>query len=259
MKKLVVCICALGLLLGGAAKAEDGDLGVYLGVKLGVGVTRQSNTAFGMEAGSFSYLGDNYAWDHHRDGMGSVGEAVFGGGANVGYDFNRRFRFPVRVELDYTILANSTDKTIRNNTYNYTTNGVPTPESLDIELKTSIRLQTLMLNAWIDIPTGTKFTPYFGGGIGTAFIRHESAATEEPGSANPEVIKNSKNFTNFAWTAGAGVAYAVNERWTVDLGYRYVDAGSHKMHYKGDEGSGMYTSLGKIRSHNIMLGIRRTF
>lgn len=258
MKKLVVCVCVLGLLLCGAAKSEDGNLGVYLGVKLGMGVSKQSNTAFGMDANSFTYAGDTYSWDHHRDGMGNTNDAVFGGGATIGYDFGRRFNFPVRTELDYTILANAKDKTSKPNTYNYLTNGVPTPEDLNIEMQTSIRLHTMMLNVWVDIPTGTKFTPYFGGGGGAAFIRHKSAAIEEPGTPHAEVISGSKSFTNFAWNAGAGVAYAINDRWTMDLGYRYVDAGSHKMHYPG-EGEVMYTSLGKLKSHNIMLGVRRTF
>ena len=31
--------------------------------------------------------------------------------------------------------------------------------------------------------------------------------------------------TNFSWAAMAGVAYRIDARWVVDVGYRYLDLG----------------------------------
>lgn len=258
MKRLVICVLALGLLFGGVARAEECQLGVYLGVKFGVGIAKQSKTAFGMDAATVTEGGDTFSWDHHRIGMGNNSDAVVGGGASLGYDFSKRLSIPLRLELDYTILADAKDTTRNTGTFNIMYNGTPMSFQSELEVQTKIRLQTMMLNAWVDIPTGTKLTPYFGGGIGTAFIRHKSTAIEEPGTPAAEVVTASKSFNNFAWSVGGGVAYAINDRWTMDLGYRYTDAGSHKMNYSG-EGGNLYTRLNKIKSHNIMLGLRRTF
>lgn len=258
MKKLVACICVFGILLGGAARAEEQQNGVYVGAKIGAGIARHGGTTFGMDAATTTVGLDTYAWEHHGVDMGHNNDVVLGGGASLGYDFGKRFNFPLRLELDYTILAKAKDTTNKTATFDITVNGAPTSFQTDLAVRTSIGLQTMMLNAWIDIPTGTKFTPYFGGGFGTAFVRHESTGIEEPGTPNEERINASKSFANFAWNAGAGVAYNINDRWAMDLGYRYIDAGGHKMHYNG-EGGVMYTRQSKITSHNVMLGIRRTF
>lgn len=55
------------------------------------------------------------------------------------------------------------------------------------------------------------------------------------------------------------MAYNVNDNWALDLGYRYIDAGDHKMRYGGESGSMMFTKIDKIESHGIMLGVRYSF
>lgn len=77
--------------------------------------------------------------------------------------------------------------------------------------------QSLMVNAYYDINTGTKFTPYLGAGIGYAKVK---------GKANISALgSGSIDDNNFAWQIGAGVGYAVNENVSIDAGYRYVDNG----------------------------------
>ena len=105
--------------------------------------------------------------------------------------------------------------------------------------------QSLFLNAYYDIDTGTKFTPYVGGGIGYAKIE---------GSMSMPGMNISEDDTNFAWQLGAGVAYAVNKNISVDFGYRYTDM--------GDLTANIYpTEKFKIDvdSHELLLGVRYTF
>ncbi len=105
--------------------------------------------------------------------------------------------------------------------------------------------QSLFLNAYYDIDTGTKFTPYVGGGIGYAKIE---------GSMSMPGMNISEDNTNFAWQLGAGVAYAVNKNISVDFGYRYTDM--------GDLTANIYpTEKFKIDvdSHELLLGVRYTF
>lgn len=117
----------------------------------------------------------------------------------------------------------------------------------------SVRNQNVMLNAYYDFNTGTKFTPYVGGGIGLAHLKASSkfAGTDGADYAAGK-IKESSN--NFAWNLAAGVGYEVNSNITVDLGYRYVDNGDlTKTMYTGDRF--------KVESeaHEILLGARFSF
>lgn len=119
--------------------------------------------------------------------------------------------------------------------------------------KMSVRNQNVMLNAYYDFNTGTKFTPYVGGGIGLAHLKASSkfAGTDGADYAAGKIKESSKNF---AWNLAAGVGYEVNSNITVDLGYRYVDNGDlTKTMYTGDRF--------KVESeaHEILLGARFSF
>jgi opacity protein-like surface antigen len=71
-----------------------------------------------------------------------------------------------------------------------------------------------MANVWHDLPVSERLGVYAGGGVGGGgFSPMARASLVEP-SLPPAV-------TGLAWQAGGGVTYAVNERVTLDLGYRY--------------------------------------
>lgn len=260
MKWILTCACALGVLMGGSAQAiEDFPAGLYIGGKLGASVERFGDGKFGWNGGSVSFPdGKNLSWSRGHVGTGSNRDTVFSGGVNIGYDFGKSTYVPIRLELDYTLRGNASDDYRRTHAINYIYETFPGHVDSVLDVKTSIRLQTVMLNAWYDIPTETALTPYIGGGIGTAFIHHKSTATENPGTADQQRLHQSENFSNFAWSLGGGVAYNINDNWALDLGYRYIDAGDHKMRYKKGESS-EFIKIDKIESHDIMLGVRYTF
>lgn len=84
--------------------------------------------------------------------------------------------------------------------------------------ETEVETQSVMLNGYYDIDTGTKLTPYVGAGIGFAKVK---GIMSIPSTQYYESMDD----TTFAWQVGAGVGYAVTENVTVDAGYRYVDYG----------------------------------
>ena len=86
-------------------------------------------------------------------------------------------------------------------------------ESKDDGDKFKVENNSIMLNAYYDIETGTKFTPYVGAGLGMARLKLKGADVSE--SSN-----------EFVWQLGLGVSYAATDNVSVDLGYRYVDNGS---------------------------------
>jgi opacity protein-like surface antigen len=261
MKKFVATVAALLFtFLGGTAQAAEdvpsGDqLGLYVGGKIGMSNVRMSGRKFGMNAGVEDFGGVIYAVDHQTLGMGDKNETVWGGGLTLGYDFDKRFNTPVRVELDYTIRDKASRSSSADGTWYYTMGGVPGIENNTVAMKTSVQLQTLMLNAWFDIPTGTAFKPYLGGGIGWAFIDF-SASSIENGDPSTMVSTGTKSSTNFAWSLGGGLGYDITQNWTVDLGYRYINAGDVKEPF---EGGYFYSKIGRIEAHDVMLGIRYTF
>ena len=104
--------------------------------------------------------------------------------------------------------------------------------------------QSLMLNAYYDIDTGTKLSPYIGAGIGYAKV--EGKLTE---NISGHQYQSSMDDNTFAWQVGTGLGYAITENITIDAGYRYMDYGSF------DEG---FSEL-DTNAHEIHLGARYTF
>lgn len=236
-------ILALTLVLTAPVMAQaEGTkpVGVYVGGHLGMSIENFSGR-------KMNDVDSDYSWS-----PSSKTDSAFSGGVVLGYDFDPRLNVPVRVELDYTARSKADVK----NSRDFSEGGNPYSE----ELKHKVGLQTLMLNTWVDIPTGTAITPYLGGGIGFAFIDYTTNynISDKGAGTDNESNKATKNKTNFAWSLGGGVAYDVTERWTVDLGYRYIDAGKVKATFNSDPGV-WAKSKTKVQTHDIQLGVRYTF
>jgi opacity protein-like surface antigen len=81
-----------------------------------------------------------------------------------------------------------------------------------------------MANAWRDVSVTKRIGLYAGGGIGGGGV---STGTAGNGAAAIDSIPmtdaslGSTGMTGLAWQAGGGVTYAMNERVTLDFGYRY--------------------------------------
>jgi opacity protein-like surface antigen len=70
---------------------------------------------------------------------------------------------------------------------------------------------TTMANVWRDVELADHLTAYAGGGLGIGGYAHDADAA---GPATASQV------TAFGWQAGGGVAYAVTDRLTLDLGGR---------------------------------------
>lgn len=114
--------------------------------------------------------------------------------------------------------------------------------------KIALSSRSVMLNVFYDFDTGTKFTPYIGGGIGIAHLKVKIRTDEG---------KVSKSDNSFAYQLGAGVAYAVTDSVALDLSYRYTDSGSMTVREYSLEDA----DKTKIDStaQEILFGVRYTF
>ncbi len=92
----------------------------------------------------------------------------------------------------------------------------------------------LLLNGYYDIVNESKFTPFIGVGVGVAKVEVSFATDDD---------------TVVAYQVGAGVGYAVNEKITLDVKYRYMGTADPEFD----------TTTIEYSSHNVYAGIRIAF
>ncbi len=230
MKKLLASLLFVSLLVPATASAADFS-GIYIAPKIIGGIqTGRANV----------YNQDGRVPEFAK----SFNKGVFGGGLALGYNFAKKMDVPLRLELEYTAFTQaSASKTF-----------VDTPDVLRVNYKSSV--QSLFVNAYFDINTGTSFTPYVGAGLGLGFNHFSTNA-----SANGvrEATLGSHTSTNFAWNIGLGVAYNFNENVAVDLGYRYAQFGKGKTRVLYAAGDKAQAKSGTIAMHQFVLALRYTF
>lgn len=214
----LVIVAALCL----SSVAHAGDSGVYVAPKLLFSHQLLSDRQ--LETTGIDY-------DFNDDAENS-----FNGALAVGYDFKPSWDVPVRAELEYAIRQESKMH-----------DDIGAGFFADMKFKD---IQTLFLNAYYDIYTGTDFTPYIGAGLGVAFFKSELNYSN--------VSSSSKRQTNVAWNLGAGVAYSLNDDWSLDLGYRYLSLGDADTG-RARVGPGVLEGSAKLQVHEMTLGLRYAF
>ena len=180
----------------------------------------------------------------------------------------------IRTELEWGI---NTKAKIKNESYKSKKEqfGVVTwegwaPAIEDFEIKTS----TYFFNAYYDFNTGTAWTPYIGIGAGLATLDLKSNYLSLWGAPMPhswgDTVIGKGNANNFAWNIGLGIAFAIDDNFAIDLGYRYARLGDVKANVMGyfggtpnpgwgDDGEWGQYSKATVSMHDIMLGVRYAF
>lgn len=243
MSKLVkLALVSSCLVLSTQAIANNG---FYLGGKLG--------TSF-ISANDVSYtdddLFDNYVISND---WGSKTKNGFNLGVVVGYDFNPTYQVPVRLEFDYTFRP---ETKISQFADGYVNGQLDSDESMG--MKTKVTLHTTMMNAYYDFHNSSDITPYLGAGLGLALIDAKFTSSfydDEDGDITGGI---SKSKANFAWSLNAGVSYKINDSFTADLGYRYLDAGKIT-NTSSTLGIGQEKFSAKFATHDVTVGLRYSF
>ena len=141
----------------------------------------------------------------------------------VGNDFGA-----FRIEGELTYRTNDIDQ--------FTTRGV------ELEADGDVTALSLMLNAFLDVENETPFTPYIGGGLGFASVSMNDVKVSG-------IAVNDEDDTVVAYQIGFGVEYAVSEKISLDVGYRY---------YATDDPDFDGTNV-EYTSHNVILGVRVSY
>jgi opacity protein-like surface antigen len=79
-----------------------------------------------------------------------------------------------------------------------------------------------LVNLWRDYQATDRLSLYLGGGIGGGGYRFSYLKQPAGDFVPPNYqIATTNNVSTFAWQAGGGAAYAITDRITLDIGYRY--------------------------------------
>ena len=146
-------------------------------------------------------------------------------GAAVGYDFGK-----FRVESEFGYQSHEFEELT-----DIEFNGTPLG---DRGADGDIDAFVLLINGFYDIDTGTKFTPYLGGGIGFATLKVKDIFITG-------IVRGSDDDTVFAYQVAGGMGYEITEQIVADLSYRFVATTEPD-----------FIGLEEYNSHNLMAAIR---
>jgi opacity protein-like surface antigen len=129
----------------------------------------------------------------------------------------------------------------------------PTVPATTLKLDGKITTLSGLLNIYYDIPTGSRFEPYIGGGVGVS-----RAAADDLSATIPILNTNfdiSGSTTVFVYQVRAGVAYHFDSNLSATLGYRYFNVA--KQSFDADPFGDL--EIKGLGVHNIELGVRYRF
>ena len=221
LRNCLAALAVLGLVVA-AAPAKAADVGLYIAPKLSLGI--QS-------------LDDKKAKGRGSEGLDSGYDGTLGLGAALGFDLYPRYMVPARIEVEYMYMGDAEESGSTDHLFSGTGN---------FSYKQKNSVSSLFVNAYLDMHTGSMFTPYAGVGLGTAWIKSEGALGSYGLGSNKE--------TNLAWNVGLGVAFELSYNASIDLGYRYASFGKAKTAVT--HSTYLESNMGM---HQFNLGLRYTF
>ena len=198
MKKIFF-VSLFTLLFAFTLNANAADQGWYMSGNLGIAKANDSDLGT-LDEEALEYImeldlpsGTSASLDLEYD-MGIVL------GAAVGYDFG-----DYRIESELSYLVSDMDK----GTMRLTVPGEGS-ESMSGAINGDVTSFTILFNGYYDFLKGSALRPYITAGIGYSFVDIEMDGASDDDSV-------------FAYQAGAGITYEMNENITWDLKYRYLD------------------------------------
>jgi outer membrane immunogenic protein len=115
---------------------------------------------------------------------------------------------------------------------------------------------------------GYLFTPrtlaYITGGLAYGQTRNASQIVTGPGPIGLFAFNTGPTGVHAGWTAGAGLEYMLDPKWSVTAEYKYIDLGNAIggaptiIVFNGGQ-TGVFTSSGNFRAHTVQIGVNYHF
>jgi outer membrane protein OmpA-like peptidoglycan-associated protein len=192
-----------------------------------------------VDLGLGTNLMQTQKYTYAQPNAGQTGHFVFrpdyAGQIGVGYGLGNGFR----VELDGNFFRNSAVKADDNVNGNNRVHG-------------GVNTYGVLLNGYYDIPTGTNFVPFVGGGVG-----YEWQKFQHIGVPAPYGDSYSGTYGSFAFDVGAGVAYNIPQvpGLALTAQYQYTEL-THQRKYNDTGVPNTFIGVGHSGNHEILLGAR---
>jgi len=110
----------------------------------------------------------------------------------------------------------------------------------------------ILANVWYDFDCGWKIKPYIGGGAGWARSNVNGALLTSSGRDYFSTINTSDN--GFAWQAGFGFNYEVQQGVHFGMGYRYFEGPDNEFFF-GGKLVGLSTEFTN-RNHSVLMHLK---
>ncbi len=185
----------------------------------------------------------------------SIGDTAFIR-AGVGYQFNNWFRADLTAEYQTSAAYHRVIQ--------YPGAGLPGTSTCTAGMTCSdfysgsVAAAAFLANGYLDMGTWNGLTPYVGAGVG--FARLSMMGLTDVGVGIGSATDTSK--TNLAWALMTGVAYNINSRLKLEMGYRYLNMGelvSNPIVCTDQTQCFFERQHIKLASHDFHLGMRWLF
>ena len=191
---------------------------------------------------------DNISMEHLMDTGESgkvslISQSIWGGGVT----FGAKLFDVVRAEFEYSFGMGERTNDIAN--------------MVDLIITEKLMTHSLFANVYYDfnIRQLGGFVPYIGVGAGMGIKNLTTDINLKHLNVKYTGVDNT--FTSFLWNIGAGVSYAIDNHFTLDLGYRYMDYGKETFdsHPSSAPGETFKNELDMSSVHEIYIGARYNF
>jgi OOP family OmpA-OmpF porin len=207
--KTIAFACGMGLIAAGAIDYQATTGNPYIGRQPGGVFLQDSEFTVGTASGAASAGEVDY-------------DTSWGLGGAAGYSFDSGFR----AEAEVTYRGNDVS--------GFSFNGAPTFPASDADASD----WAFMANGYYDFNTGTRWTPYVGGGVGLALDHIEGSAGPGFGISDTQ--------SEFAYQGIAGVGYQLTDQLNLGVEYRYFATTDPT--FNGSAGSQFASDMAAITS-----------
>lgn len=175
-------------------------------------------------------------------------------GAAIGYRFNQWFRADVSAEYRMRVAYDGLDRYDENRDGDFADTNDGTNQY------TADKSEFLvMANGFLDLGSYHGISPYVGAGLGASYTMIDNLVDSNVRQGSVAYAGGNGEWA-LAWALHAGIGYEVNDRVTLDLGYRYLHIGDAASGDIIDSGgtNDVFNPLefDGITSHDVTLGFR---
>ena len=144
--------------------------------------------------------------------------------------------------------------------------GTAVPGKYNQRIKGNAKMLGGMVNAWYDIPTGSAWSPFVGGGVGVFQADFGNLKWDIHGycrSINAQLadvpcgVRPRDKDTVFAYQVGGGVGYRVDDSTMVQLSYKYQLAPG--LQFDGNSAINTVKTKSDMKIHLFEVGFRYHF